>query len=114
MDQQCSNEAEEAQAMDYNGYGHDKYCNNVFLFAPTGKILYACINFPGSWHDSQVVNPMVAAIKQYGPLYQYCVAQGFPRGGDLFDIFINDIFNPHYEQYINIENYDRIARYFRY
>jgi DDE superfamily endonuclease len=44
------------QAIDYNGYHHDTMCNNVFCFAPTGKIIYSCINFPGSFHDSGLVN----------------------------------------------------------
>ena len=32
----------------------DTICNNVFAFSPTGKIFYAALNYPGSWHDSQV------------------------------------------------------------
>ena len=29
-------------------------CVTMFCFAPTGKVIFACLNFPGSWHDSQV------------------------------------------------------------
>ena len=31
-----------SQATNYNGYS---MCNNIFCFAPTGKIIFACINF---------------------------------------------------------------------
>jgi hypothetical protein len=47
---QCTDEEEDQNAA-YNGYHHDTMCNNVLAFAPTGKIIHACINFPGSWHD---------------------------------------------------------------
>jgi hypothetical protein len=52
---QCSDE-EEKQNCAYNGYYHDTSCNNVLTFSPEGIIINACINFPGSWHDSQVVS----------------------------------------------------------
>jgi hypothetical protein len=50
---QCSSDPIE-QAKFYNGYQSDTMVNNVFCFAPTGKIIYACTNFPGSWHDSSL------------------------------------------------------------
>ena len=50
---ECSEDVEE-QAKFYNGYHHDTMINNVFAFVPTGKIEHASMNFPGSWHDSQV------------------------------------------------------------
>lgn len=36
------------QNAQYNGYHHDTTVNNVFAFAPTGKVIFACINFPGT------------------------------------------------------------------
>ena len=39
---QCGS-SEEEQAIDYNGYGGDTYCNNVFLFGPDGKIRWGGI-----------------------------------------------------------------------
>ena len=55
---QCSDSIED-QAAFYNGYHHDTCINNVFAFAPTGKIIYSCINFPGSWHDTNVAESLV-------------------------------------------------------
>lgn len=45
---QCSVDVE-SQGTHYNGYYHDTAVNNVFAFGPNGKIIYACINYPGSW-----------------------------------------------------------------
>ena len=30
--------------------------NNVLYFAHYGKIIFACINFPGWWHDSDLIH----------------------------------------------------------
>ncbi len=77
---QCG-ESEEEQARDYNGYRHDTVCNNVFAFGPDGKIFFAAVNFPGSWHDSMVSTELGAwAINKMGD-YKLCVDQGFPRSG---------------------------------
>jgi len=79
-----------SQATNYNGYHHDTMCNNVFCFAPTGKIIFACINFPGSWHDSQVSLSLIAVVENIGA-FKICVDQGFPRSGDLLDKFVGPI-----------------------
>jgi hypothetical protein len=191
---QCASDMNR-QAMDYNGYHHDTMCNNVFCFAPTGKIIYSAINYPGSFHDSQVSVGLVNMVLEHLGPYKICVDQdqGFPRSGDMFDKFVGPmsqrtrdnlapamrqmllqrhnmyvslrqssewgmralqgtfsrlkyrlpsdklkrkyiigsivllhnfrthyvglnqiatVFNPLYEQYVNIDNYDRIARYY--
>ena len=41
---QCSEDDFERSAY-YNGYYHDTTVNNVFAFSPTGKIIFACINY---------------------------------------------------------------------
>lgn len=41
---QCS-DVETLQRAAYNGYHHDKMCNNVFAFSPEGKVLYAATKF---------------------------------------------------------------------
>jgi hypothetical protein len=178
----------------YNGYYKDTAINNVFAFAPTGKIIWAGFNYPGSWHDSSVCLGLINLVIDTIGMYSFCVDQGFPRSGALFDKFVGAIsertearlaprlraiikhksaiytslrqasewgmralqgtfarlrsrltsnkqkrgclmfsiillhnfrtehvglnqiatvFHPEYEQYINLENYDRIARYFR-
>ena len=38
----------------YNGWTHDHYISNLFVFAPDGTIRFYCINCPRSVHDSQV------------------------------------------------------------
>uniref|UniRef100_A0A7S4AMZ1 DDE Tnp4 domain-containing protein n=1 Tax=Pseudo-nitzschia australis TaxID=44445 RepID=A0A7S4AMZ1_9STRA len=40
------------QNQHYNGWTADTYINNVFVFAPDGRIRMCTINAPGSWHDS--------------------------------------------------------------
>lgn len=189
---QCSSDEDE-QRSNFNGYYHDTVCNNVFAFAPNGKIIHASINFPGHCHDSEVCRKLIEKVIRSIGHYAFCVDQGFPRSGELFDKFvgpyskrsrqalapivrkqllerskiyislrqasewgmralqgtftrlksrltadhakrqklllgiilihnfrtdlmglnqITTVFNPEYEQYINVENYDRIARYF--
>jgi len=179
----------------YDGFTCDTCVNNVFLFSPEGRILFAAINYPGSWHDSAVsldlIRTVLEAVGQED--FAFCVDQGFPRSGLLEDKFVGPyskkflrkldsivrelllvrihryislrqsaewgmralqgtftrlksrltsnnrmrklvietivllsnfrtvhvglnqiatVFNPHYEQVINLEGYDRIARYF--
>jgi hypothetical protein len=38
----------------YNGWTHDHYVSNVFVFAPDGTIVMAVLNCPGSMHDSEL------------------------------------------------------------
>lgn len=42
------------QNMYYNGWTHDHYVSNVFVFAPDGTIPICCYNVPGSIHDSKI------------------------------------------------------------
>jgi hypothetical protein len=71
----------------YNGYHHDTMCNNVFAFSSTGIIIYACINFPGSFHDSVVANDLIdITVRKIGG-YAFCVDSGFPRTNELYEKF---------------------------
>ena len=45
----------------YNGWTHNNYASNVFIFAPNGTILDMVINGPGSMHDS--------TLALYGGIY---------------------------------------------
>ena len=47
---------EETQNVFYNGWTHDHYVSNLFLFSPDGKIRKMFINAPGCWHDSTLGN----------------------------------------------------------
>jgi hypothetical protein len=87
---QCSDE-EEAQNAAYNGYHHDTMCNNVFAFAPTGKVIFACINFPGSWHDSSVCESLIEIVLEKIGVYAFCVDQGFTRNGELYGKFVGPL-----------------------
>ena len=87
---QCDDDIE-VQNSYYNGYMHDTCVNNVFAFSPYGKIIFAQINFPGSFHDSTVAAALIdITIRRIG-IYKLCVDQGFPRSGDLFDRFVGPI-----------------------
>jgi hypothetical protein len=84
---ECNDEIIE-QSNEYNGYHHDTMCQNVFAFAPTGKIIHASIDFPGFFHDSQVAMDLIDVVIRKIGTYAMCVDQGFPRSGDLFDKFV--------------------------
>ena len=51
-----------SQATNYNEYCRYTMVNNVFCFAPTGNIIFACINFPGSWHDAQISASLITNV----------------------------------------------------
>ena len=40
----------------YNGWTHDHYVSNLFLFSPDGRIRACYINCPGTFHDSTMAN----------------------------------------------------------
>lgn len=42
------------QNMFFNGWTHDHYVGNVFVFAPSGVIVMCALNAPGAMHDSQI------------------------------------------------------------
>jgi hypothetical protein len=46
----------------YNGYLCACYVSNVLVFAPNGKIIFAAINQPNSWHDSQVARNYMISL----------------------------------------------------
>ena len=87
---QCSDDENEQNAY-YNGYYHDTTVNNVFAFSPTGKIIHASINFPGSWHDSAVCFSLCEKMIEDVHVFAFCVDQGFPRSGLLYDKFVGPL-----------------------
>ena len=87
---QCSDDENE-QTAHYNGYYHDTMVNNVFAFAPTGKIIHACINFPGSWHDSSVCFSLIKKVIDEVDGFALCVDQGFPKSGLLYDKLVGPL-----------------------
>ena len=81
----------------YNGWLHSHFVSNVLAFSPTGmyslphtkqpltcrtgEIIHACLNAPGSWHDSQVARSLYDVLAEQLPAPYYLVADtAFPRG----------------------------------
>ena len=44
------------QSRFYNGWTHDHYIGNIFVFAPNGTVIAAVLNAPGSMHDSCIAD----------------------------------------------------------
>lgn len=44
------------QNMFYNGWTHDHYVGNLFVFAPSGIVIACAYNAPGSMHDSTIAD----------------------------------------------------------
>lgn len=82
---QCS-ECEEQQSLFFNDYDGDTVINNVFCFSPEGKVIFAAVNFPGSWHDSQVAIDLAQLILETE--FAIAVDQGFPRSGLMYGRFV--------------------------
>jgi hypothetical protein len=47
---------DDTQNIFYNGWTHDHYISNLFLFSPDGMIRACYINAPGTTHDSKMAN----------------------------------------------------------
>jgi hypothetical protein len=60
-------------------------------FRARWKIFIARINFPGSWHDSNVVLPILEHLKERLDGKKICVDQGFPRQGFMEDVLVGPI-----------------------
>jgi len=87
----CCSSDELEQSAYYNGYHHDTMVNNVLFFTPDGKISYAAINYPGSWHDATVSSRFIQKVIRCIGDFKICVDQGFPRKGDLLEVFVGPI-----------------------
>lgn len=63
-------------------------CNNILAFAPTGKVFLALLNYPGSWHDAQIVSFVTEVLVRLLKDNCICVDQGFPRSGVLQGVLV--------------------------
>ena len=72
----------------YNSYTSDTCVNNVLNYGPDGKVFQCGINFPGSWHDSNITSHFFSYLQRKIGDYRICVDQGFPRSGLAYDIFV--------------------------
>lgn len=86
----CS-EDEKMQSANYSGYHHDTMINNVFAFSAEGMIIFACLNFPGSWHDGQVCVSLVNHAQCHLGDFAMCVDQAFPRKGLMTGKFVGPL-----------------------
>lgn len=77
----CSSD-EEAQSKHYSGWKSDTFVNNILMLALTGKITFAVINAPGSWHDASTATPLYARLHELQGYY-VLADSAFPKGGDL-------------------------------
>ncbi len=50
--EQCGNTV--IQNMLYNGWTHDHYVGNVFVFGPNGVIIACALNATGAMHESSI------------------------------------------------------------
>lgn len=74
------------QNMFYNGWTHDHYVGNVFVFAPNGVIIACAINAPGSMHDSIIADwgGIYRKLREYYDTYGvYCVVDSAFSKGDF-------------------------------
>jgi hypothetical protein len=70
----CSTEVEEQNAY-YNGWHSATTINNILVWSPEGKCIYAAINFPGSWHDSTISKSLYETME--GSRYKLLADSGF-------------------------------------
>lgn len=68
----------------YNGWLSGCYVSNVFVFTPNGKICFAALNRPGSWHDAQVARELYNLLLFHTPEgYNILADSAFPMTREL-------------------------------
>jgi hypothetical protein len=97
---QTSNDTDIENAT-FNGWLAEHFISSVLVFSPEGMlpiinnldvvlttlikgtIIAACLNAPGSWHDSRVAKPIYEKLRTQTPEGYYLIADtAFPRGTD--------------------------------
>lgn len=63
------------EEMFYNGWTHNHYVNNVFVFAPGGIAVSCFINSPGTMNDSSIV--------EWGNIYRKLEKAYLQNGGQV-------------------------------
>lgn len=66
----------------YNGWLCDTYISNLLVFVPDGAIVFAAVNFPGSWHDSRVAQ--LSGLQEL--LTKHCSDSEFIVGDSAFPL----------------------------
>lgn len=70
----------------YNGWLATTTISCVFIFSPCGDVIWAALNYPGSWHDSSVAMRVYDVLLDPNlmPTPFYIIADSaFPHQGDL-------------------------------
>jgi hypothetical protein len=70
----------------YNGWKSCCSLTNVLVFAPDGCIIWACYNYPGSWHDAHLARPLYERLldpSRTPPNLALVADTAFPRSGAL-------------------------------
>jgi hypothetical protein len=87
---ECTDDCVEQNTM-YCGYDCDTMVNNVFAYGPDGKVLFAAINFPGSWADGSLTARFTRHMKSKIGNYKICIDQGFPQSGEAHGMLVGPI-----------------------
>ncbi len=87
---QCTDKRIRQNAM-YCGYDCDTMVNNMLAYGPDGKVLFAAVNFPGSWAAGSLSARFLHYVKRKIGAYKICVDQGFPRSGDAHGTFVGPV-----------------------
>jgi hypothetical protein len=55
------------QNANYNGWKSACFASNVLAYSSTGKVIFAAINYPGSWHDAEVARYLYSRLRNRTP-----------------------------------------------
>lgn len=78
----CSSDIQEQNAY-YNGWHGDTYVNNFLAFLPKGKVIFASINYFGSWHDAKVCRSLYEDILSNEKDFALIANSAFPRSKEF-------------------------------
>jgi hypothetical protein len=68
----------------YNGWLSGCYASNILVFSPTGTIIFAALNAPGSWHDAAIARPLYTVLAENTPLgFRLVADSAFPRSSEM-------------------------------
>jgi hypothetical protein len=70
----------------YNGWLATATISCVLMFTPTGRICWAAINYPGSWHDANVSHGLITRLldpQKTPDLFFVAADSAFPHSGVL-------------------------------
>jgi hypothetical protein len=91
---ECTSEHVVQNSM-YSGYHSSTMVNNLFAYAPNGKVIFCAINFPGSWHNGSIIEKILPYIHKMIGTYKMFADQGFPRSGDAAEVLVGPISQAH-------------------